>query len=72
MDINFTPNTTLSRRIYSFSCTAYEADEFNIKNCLEKYNILKLGTLKNEEILIIFDQFISLKIKFFLQIRYII
>ena len=51
MDISFTPNSTLSRRIYSFSCTAYEADEFNIKNCLEKYNILKLGQLKlqNEE-----------------------
>lgn len=46
MDINFTPNTTLSRRIYSFSCTAYEADEFNIKNCLEKYNILQLGENK--------------------------
>ena len=46
MDINFTPNTTLSRRIYSFSCTAYEADEFNLKNCLQKYNILELGEIK--------------------------
>ena len=46
MDINFTPNITLSRNIYSFSCTAYEADEFNIKNCLEKYNILELGSIK--------------------------
>ena len=46
MDINFTPNITLSRRIYSFSCTAYEADDFNIKNCLEKYNILQLGQNK--------------------------
>ena len=48
MDINFTPNTTLSRRIYSFSCTAYEADDFNIKNCLEKYNILNLGEIKTD------------------------
>ena len=46
MDINFTPNTTLSRRIYSFSCTAYEADDFNIANCLDKYNILELGTIQ--------------------------
>lgn len=26
MDINFTPNNTLNRMIYSFSCTAYEVD----------------------------------------------
>lgn len=43
MDINFTPNATLGRRIYSFTATAYEIDECNIKN-FDKYNILSLGT----------------------------
>ena len=32
MDINFTPNSTLGRRIYSFTATAYEVDEATIKN----------------------------------------
>lgn len=42
MDINFTPNTVLGRQIYSFSCTAYEIDEFNLKNC-HYYKIHNLG-----------------------------
>ncbi len=43
MDINFTPNEILGRRIYTFTATAYEIDEFNIKNC-DKYGINSLGT----------------------------
>ena len=43
MDINFTPNATLGRRIYSFTATAYEVDECNIKN-YDKYRISPLGT----------------------------
>lgn len=39
MDITFTPIATLGRRIYSFSATAYQVDDFNIEN-LENYNIL--------------------------------
>lgn len=39
-DINFTPNQTLGRRIYDFSCTAYEVAECNEQN-YSKYNILK-------------------------------
>ena len=43
MDINFTPNATLGRRIYSFTATAYEVDTANIKN-YDKYGISPLGT----------------------------
>ena len=43
MDINFTPNSTLGRRIYSFTATAYEVDEATIKN-YDKYGISLLGT----------------------------
>ena len=39
MDINFTPNQTNGRMLYSFNATAYEMAEMNIKN-MEKYNIL--------------------------------
>lgn len=42
MDINLTPNQTLGRHLYSFSCTAYEIDTFNLKNC-NLYNIQQLG-----------------------------
>lgn len=42
MDINFTPNATLGRRIYSFTATAYEIDEATIKN-YDKYGISLLG-----------------------------
>ena len=43
MDINLTPNSTLGRRIYSFTATAYEVDDCNIKN-FDKYSISPLGT----------------------------
>lgn len=39
-DINFSPNQTLGRNLWSFSGNAYEIDDCNIEN-LEKYNILK-------------------------------
>lgn len=39
MDINFTPNEQLGRRIYNFSATAYELDECTIDNYF-KYEIL--------------------------------
>lgn len=42
MDINFTPNSTLGRRIYSFTATAYEVDAATIKN-YDKYGISPLG-----------------------------
>ena len=49
-DINFTPNTTLGRRIYSFSATATEIDECNIKN-YNKYGILSsLGNYKDTKL----------------------
>lgn len=38
-DVSLTPNTTLGRRIYSFSATASEIDECNIEN-YEKYSII--------------------------------
>ena len=43
MDINFTPNATLGRRVYSFTATAYEVDAATIKN-YDKYGISPLGT----------------------------
>ena len=43
MDINFTPNAILGRRIYSFTATAYEVDAATIKN-YDKYGISPLGT----------------------------
>ena len=43
MNISFTPNTTLSRQIYSFTCTAYEIDECTYENCI-KYNIQDGGS----------------------------
>lgn len=44
MDISFTPNATLSRRIYSFSCTAYEIDACTIDN-MKKYGVLKISDI---------------------------
>lgn len=44
MNITFSPNTTLGRYIYSFSCQAYEVDEFNLENC-DKYGIQYFGTI---------------------------
>lgn len=46
MDISFTPNKTLGRRIYSFSATAYEIDDYNLTQC-KKYDIFKLGDYNN-------------------------
>ena len=42
MDINFTPNQTLGRMLYSFSATAYEVDECSIEN-FDKYGIQSIG-----------------------------
>lgn len=42
MNISFTPNNSLSRHIYDFTCTAQEIDEFSIENC-DKYNIQTVG-----------------------------
>lgn len=39
MDIQFQPNQTLGRRLWSFSATAYEIDACNIDN-YNKYNIM--------------------------------
>lgn len=39
--VSLSPNQSLSRRIYSFSCTAYEIDDFTILNC-EKYKTFNL------------------------------
>ena len=47
MNISFTPNTTLSRQIYDFTCTAYEIDEFNYDNCI-KYNIQNRGQYQDQ------------------------
>lgn len=52
MNISFTPNNTLSRHIYSFSCTVQEVDEFNVQNC-NKYNIQKTGGYTNQSGLIV-------------------
>lgn len=38
MNITFTPNQTLGRRIYSFQCTAYEVDDCTLEN-IDSYNI---------------------------------
>ena len=47
MNISFTPNNTLSRHIYSFTCTAQQVDDFNIQNC-NKYGIQSVGQYTNE------------------------
>ncbi len=47
MNISFTPNNTLSRHIYDFTCTIQEIDTFNIQNC-SKYNIQIVGQFINE------------------------
>ena len=39
MSPTFTPNQTLGRNVYSFSCNASEIDECNIDN-YEKYGII--------------------------------
>ena len=40
MDVSFSPNATLGRRIVSFTATAYEVAECNIDN-FKKYDILE-------------------------------
>lgn len=47
MDISFTPEQTLGRMIYSFSCTAYEIDDCTSAN-LTKYGIQTEGTYSTE------------------------
>lgn len=42
MDISFTPNATLGRIIYSFSCSVHEIDEYSVANC-DKYKIQTIG-----------------------------
>lgn len=42
MNISFTPNNTLSRHIYDFTCTAQQIDTFSIQNC-DFYNIQSIG-----------------------------
>ena len=42
MDISFQPEASLGRRLYSFTATAIEVDEANIKN-YNKYNIQSIG-----------------------------
>ena len=42
MNISLTPNNTLGRLIYSFSCTANQVDECTFEN-FNKYNIQKIG-----------------------------
>ena len=42
MDVNFQPNQTLGRRLWSFTATAYEIDEYSIDNC-DKYHIQSIG-----------------------------
>lgn len=42
MDINFTPNQTLGRMIYSFNATAYEIDDCSLSN-FNKYGIQSIG-----------------------------
>ena len=47
MNISFTPNNTLSRHIYDFTCTAQQIDQFTIENC-DKYNIQDRGQYSNK------------------------
>lgn len=47
MNISFTPNKTLGRRIYSFSATAYEIDEASVEN-YNYYNIQNQGALNDD------------------------
>jgi hypothetical protein len=39
MNINYTPNRTLGRNVWDFSCSAYEIDECTTDN-YEKYGII--------------------------------
>lgn len=46
MDITFTPNVTLGRRIYEFQCTAFEVADYTLAN-IDYYNIQKLNAPTN-------------------------
>ena len=52
MNISFTPNNTLSRHIYDFTCTAQQVDEFNLTNC-DKYGIQSIGEYVNKNSILI-------------------
>lgn len=47
MNISFTPNNTLSRHIYDFTCTVQQVDQFTVENC-DKYNIQEKGQYSNK------------------------
>lgn len=47
MDINFTPNQTLGRMLYSFSATAYEIENVSLEK-FDKLNIQSIGELTGE------------------------
>lgn len=47
MNISFTPNQTLGRHLYDFSCTAYEVTDCNIQN-YDKYGIQYIGDYSHE------------------------
>ena len=47
MNIDFQPVEALGRRLYSFTATAIEVDEANIKN-YDKYNIQKIGEYQSQ------------------------
>lgn len=44
MEVNFTPNQTLGRMLYSFSATAHEIDEATVDN-YKKYNIQEFSSI---------------------------
>lgn len=46
MDITFTPNITLGRRIYEFQCTAFEVADYNLSN-IDYYNIQPIQAATN-------------------------
>lgn len=49
-DISFSPKNELGRRIYDFSCTCNEIDDFNLINC-DEYNIQVIDIGDTDEIL---------------------
>ena len=43
MNVTFTPNQTLGRKVWTFNATAYEIDECSLQN-FDKYGIQKIGS----------------------------
>ena len=43
MDVSLTPKNELGRLVYTFSATAYQIDEYSIKN-LDNYGFINIGT----------------------------